>query len=395
MSFAIYPMSRFPHLLHRYAVILAVAGIVAVWMSAGGPAAAADNVFSVSDIEVDVTADTASSARAKAFRRGQRAAFNALLKRLTLRADHGRLPAVDAERLEFMVQALEVADERTSNVRYLANMTVNFKPPEIRRLLREAGIPFTETASKPLLVLPVLSQGGASMLWDENNLWRDAWSEVPLNSGLIPLILPVGDLSDISGVDAAQAIEGDPFLLSAMAGRYRAGDVLVAIATLSGNADAIRIDIAARKIGATIGGPISFNFQISDVNGIPELLRGAVTGISAALEEEWKSKNTIEFDRPGRMLLAVPLTSLEQWVSVERRLNNIASISEVALISLTRDAAAIEISHFGDETQLATTLAQQDLVLESPAPIIVNSAAYGSVQAIRAPRMRILRPLTQ
>ena len=112
------------------------------------------------------------------------------------------------------------------------------------------------------------------------------------------------------------------------------------------------------------------------------------------MEDSWKSTNIIEFDRPGRMLLAVPLTSLEQWISVERRLNNIASISNVSLISLTRDSAAIEITHFGDENRLAATLAQQDLALEQPAAVAPTSDPFRSVQTSDALRMRVLRPIT-
>ena len=394
MSFAMHPMSRLCHLLRRPALVVALATTVAVWTSAGGSTAAADNVFSVSGIAVDNTADTAAKARAAAFRSAQRAALTTLFQRLTLRADHARLPKVDSERVEFMVQALEVADERTSNVRYLANITVNFKPPEVRRLLREARIPFAETPSKPVLVLPVLQQGGALVLWDDPNMWREAWSELPLSSGLVPLIVPVGDLSDIADVDAAQAAEGDPLRLSAIARRYGATDVLVAVASVSETANAIRIDIAASQIGTPTAGSILFNFQISDPDAIPELLVGAAAGVAAALEDSWKSTNIIEFDRPGRMVLAVPLTSLEQWVSVERRLKNVAAISEVALISLTRDSAEVEISHFGDESQLAATLAQQDLALELPAPVTGNSDPFRSIQTEQAIRMRVLRPIT-
>lgn len=394
MSFAMYPMSRFIDLLRRPATVVAFVATVAVWTSAGGTASAAGNVFSVSGIEVDETADTAARARTTAFRRGQRVALAALLRRLTLRASHARLPSVDNERMDFMVQALEVADERTSDVRYLATMTVNFKPLEVRRLLREAGIPFAETPSKPVLVLPVQQRGDTLVLWDDPNLWREAWSQLPPSNGLVPLIVPVGDLSDIADVDAAQAAEGDPLRLSAIARRYGAGDVLVAIATVSDTANAIRIDIAASQIGAPTRVPILLSFQISDPEALPELLAGAATGVAAAVEDTWISKNIIEFDRPGRMLLAVPLSSLEQWVSVERRLNNIASISEVSLISLTRDSAAVEISHYGDVTQLTAVLAQQDLALERSPSLTPGSDPFRSVQTDRALQMRVLRPIT-
>jgi hypothetical protein len=394
MSFAIYPLFRFTRRRGRSTMAVAAAVLAALVTFVADPAVAADDVFSVSEIAVDETADTAARARAKAFQAGQRKALGELLRRLTLRADHNRLPKVESERREFMVQALQVGDERTSNVRYLANMTVSFKPPEIRRLLREAAIPFAETQSKPVLVLPVLRQGDTMMLWDEANFWRDAWSETRLDNGLVPLILPVGDLADITDVDAAQAAEGDPLRLSAMASRYGAGDVLVAIATLSGTTGAIRVDIAASQIGDPSAGSVLLNFQIADPEAVPNLLAGAATGVVAAIEDSWKSKNVIQFDRPGHMLLAVPLTSLEQWVSVERRLNNVASISEVSLISLTRDSAAVQISHFGDESQLAVTLAQQDLALELPAFGAVDDDPFRTVQTDQALQMRVLRPTT-
>ncbi len=387
MSFAMCPIS----LIRRIGgavLALALIGAVGAWAA---PAAA--DVFTVSGISVDETADTAAAARAAAFRRGQRAALATNLRRLTLRTDHGRLPAVDKERLDFMVQALEVADEKTSDVRYLANMTVTFKPAEIRRLLREAGVPFAESTSKPVLVLPVLQQDDRLVLWDDPNPWREAWSQLPQVGDLVPLIVPVGDLSDIADVDAAQAAEGDPLRLSAIASRYRAGDVLVAVATLSETAISTRIDIAASRIGAPNQTPILLNFETSDPATIPALLFDAATGVAAAVEDLWKSTNIIEFDRPGRLLLAVPLTSLEQWISVERRLNNIASISNVSLISLTRDSAEVEIIHFGDETQLAATLAQQDLALEQPSITAPSTDPFRSVQTDDALRMRVLRPI--
>ncbi len=387
MSFAMCPIS----LIRRIGgavLALALIGAVGAWAA---PAAA--DVFTVSGISVDETADTAAAARAAAFRRGQRAALATMLRRLTLRTDHGRLPAVDKERLDFMVQALEVADEKTSDVRYLANMTVTFKPAEIRRLLREAGVPFAESTSKPVLVLPVLQQDDRLVLWDDPNPWREAWSQLPQVGDLVPLIVPVGDLSDIADVDAAQAAEGDPLRLSAIASRYRAGDVLVAVATLSETAISTRIDIAASRIGAPNQTPILLNFETSEPATIPALLFDAATGVAAAVEDLWKSTNIIEFDRPGRLLLAVPLTSLEQWISVERRLNNIASISNVSLISLTRDSAEVEIIHFGDETQLAATLAQQDLALEQPSITAPSTDPFRSVQTDDALRMRVLRPI--
>lgn len=399
MLFAIYPMRGFPKTGLSFRVgwrtcasLLAVA--IAVLAFTAEPALAAEPVFTVSGIAVDETADTAAAARARAFAVGQRVALNTLLRRLTLRRDHARLPEVDRERLQFMVQALEVEDEKTSTVRYLADMTVDFKADEIRQLLRDAAIPFAESVSKPVLVLPVLRQGNRLVLWDDPNLWREAWGRRGDSGTLVPIVVPVGDLSDIADVDAAQAAEGDPLRLSAIAGRYGAGDVLVAIATLSQTGETTRIDIAASQIGTPSQSPILLDFQTADPAAIPALFDDAAAAVATAVEDGWKAANIIQYDRPGTLLVAVPLSSLEEWVSVERRLNDIAAISQVSLISLTRDSAALEISHFGDEAQLATILAQKDLALEPAAPAPVGAASFGTPASAAAARMRVLRPVS-
>ena len=74
-------------------------------------------VFSISGIKVDETSETAAKARDVAFAKGQKLALSILLRRLTRDEDVNSLPIVDDEQLEFLVQALEVAEERLSDIR--------------------------------------------------------------------------------------------------------------------------------------------------------------------------------------------------------------------------------------------------------------------------------------
>jgi len=156
----------------------------------------------------------------------------------------------------------------------------------------------------------------------------------------------------------------------------------------------VRVDVSAERIGTPLQAPVAYTVQTTDIAALPLLLADQARAISAVVEDEWKEANIIAFDRTGRMMLAVPLTSLEQWVSVERRLNDIAAIASVSLISLTRDSAAVEITHFGDEAQLAVALAQQDLALEQPMLRAGTGDPFRAVQPGEASGMRVLRPIT-
>ena len=136
------------------------------------------SLYTISNVTVDSTAQSAVQARDIARADGERKGFRMLLERLTLREDWGRLPKISDADLIDLVQDFEVNSERSSTVRYLATLTFRFRPEPVRRLLRDQGIPFTETRSKPVVVLPVLTMGDRNVLWDDPNPWRAAWSKL-------------------------------------------------------------------------------------------------------------------------------------------------------------------------------------------------------------------------
>ncbi|TAN51460.1 MAG: DUF2066 domain-containing protein, partial [Rhodospirillales bacterium] len=178
--------------------------------------------FMAVSIAVDATAQSASQAREKALSDGQQQAFRRLLESMTVSSDHARLPH-PANWQDWLVD-FSVDQEKTSAVRYLALLTVRFKAQPVRTLLKQAGIPFAETASKPSLVVPILVQPGRSILWDEENLWLKAWQERPKLSSLAPVLVPVGDNWDRQAYDAG----ADKERLDALGRRYGVAQTLLA-----------------------------------------------------------------------------------------------------------------------------------------------------------------------
>ena len=96
----------------------ALAVAVLVLSLAPGPARAQiANPYEVKGVDVDVTAETASDARAQALREGQQRAMAILLERMTLKSDHARLPGLSPEEITEYIQDFSVAEEKTSAVR--------------------------------------------------------------------------------------------------------------------------------------------------------------------------------------------------------------------------------------------------------------------------------------
>jgi len=322
------------------------------------------SVYTVSNVAVDATSQSAVQAREIARADGERRAFRMLLERLTLKQDWSRLPKVTDADLLGLVQDFEVDSERSSTVRYLATLTYRFRPEPVRRLLRDRGIAFAETRSKPLVVLPVLSAGNRAVLWEDPNPWRAAWSRQPLGEGLVPMQVPAGDLAAVQAVDAQQALKGDKDALAAVGLHYDNADVLVAQAALAGSGDQRTLQLTT----ARYSDGFSNQNWASSIKSEPkeseeDFFARAVGVVVADVSEAWKKATLQQTGEEATLIAVVPMTSLKDWVVVRDRLQSVPAIQRATLLSLSQEGARIEIHYVGDPQQLQLVLSQRDLVL--------------------------------
>jgi hypothetical protein len=361
---------RFAMLLKRW-----TAGCVAVLLLSviSSHAALAENpndVFTVAGVRVDATAANATAARDQALADGEQRAFSQLLERLTLAADRNRVPRVRAAQLNDLVQGFDVANERRSGVRYLAEYTFHFSPDAVRQLLRQAGIPFTETPSKPLIVLAVLHDGDRDVLWDDPNPWRDAWVNTKIPAGFVPLLQPNGDLDDVAAIDAEAASHGDDARLQTISQLYDGNSVLVAEATVT-RAPARRIAAVAKRYWpGNPGNEPSWIASVAATEGESDaaMMGRAVVALATQIQDAWKAGNAIDTRRGGTILAVVPAATLPAWIGVRDRLAGIPAVLSTQLMSLDRAGARVEIHYAGDAAQLKTVLAQHELDLSGSDP---------------------------
>lgn len=341
--------------------------VVAVTVAQAWPASAgSSNVYEVIGVAVDVTAETAAKAREKALPMGQRAAFRRLLERLTLRDDHVRLPEFTAEEVSEYVKDFSVAEEKTSSVRYLAKLNYRFRVTEVRGLLNDFEIPFAETQSKPILVLPVYQAAGALVLWDEPNIWRQAWEQRPIQDGLVPMLLPVGNLPDIAAIGAEQATAGDRQRLAAIGQRYRTNDVMVVYGVLRLDAAVARrrLEVRFMRYGLSRDSqPRSMVFRQDAEETIADLLARSTAAVAEQVEDEWKRKNLLKFDSLGIAAVTVPVSELKDWLAVRERLRQVAVIHRIELILMSRDEVRINLHYIGGPEQLTLAMDQADLTM--------------------------------
>ena len=334
--------------------------------------AAEDDQYSVT-VKVDATQDTVGKAREAARLDGQRRALQTLADRLSGGATAAKLPKLDDKAITDIVGSFEVANERMSAVRYVADYTFHFRPDEVDRVLQKAGIGVAGEAGaapgKPLVVLPVYQSGAAAVLWDDPNPWREAWAQRPpgtnAGTGAVQFAVPLGDAADIAVIDAAKARAGDAAALAKIAQQNGGDEAIVVLAALRGTADRPGgLEVTVRRYRG--GQPVDVHADSLSMNpgeARDAFYRRAVAAIAADIEGGWKKGPASGYDQQGSLTAVMPITGLDDWIRVRERLAALPAIRKVALVTLTLQEATIEIEYLGSVDQLKTSLGEAHLDL--------------------------------
>ena len=188
------------------------------------------SLFTIENIEIDVTAENAIKAREKAFEEAQVKAFEELTKRILSEDEAASFATPPTNKISRLIQDFEVSNEELASKRYMGTYKIRFKDRDANRLFAGSGTEVTDIKSAPLLILPFVDEGGQSVLWSPQNEWMRAWAAGVHGEGLVPLVLPIGDLSDVQDIGDDEALTYSPRALQSMLRRYNAKEAVIAIA---------------------------------------------------------------------------------------------------------------------------------------------------------------------
>lgn len=324
------------------------------------------DIFAVNALPVDETAADEVKAKEQAVAKGSTRALQLLLQRLTLEQDWARLPEIGGDRIDNYIRHISFANEKIGGGRYLAEVNYGFNPDAVRNLLTNASIPFSETASRPMVVVPVLQISDGALLWDEGNDWLRGWAEAELPAGLLPIVVPLGDLADVAAIGMRQAVGGEPEALARIAAKYGAGGVFVAIARpaqVQGGGESLDVRVSAYGPGWD-GTVFAQTYTAGATTEKPAFYSATAESISRSLLALWKEANLISFGEGTQSLqVFAPLSGLSDWLSLRDRLAQVATVRETVVGRLATTEAELDIRYSGDLSRLQLALSQQKLSL--------------------------------
>ncbi|MXY39920.1 MAG: DUF2066 domain-containing protein [Rhodospirillaceae bacterium] len=388
------------------AAALAAAAVLLATAPAAGPAAAEESIFWVRDVPAKGKGKTAGDARRDSALNSASAALDRLLRRLTSARDHEFLPPVPPEQARAMVRGLEVVRAKRRKIKdgrsFDGALSYLFRPGTVGAFLKSEGIAWSSRRSDPVLVLPVWRDESGAILWDDPNPWRDAWLSAEREPGLVPVVLPEGNLKDLQTIDAAQASERDAERLTAIAGAYGAKQVLIAVAA-AGSADAGEgTPEAAPEDGeegteeragesgeagageqAEEGGEKQiedggltvvaalFNLRSGDIEELEPITAAGATAMADAaaaldawLQERWKDRVIVPDGPVATTRVVLRFDDLAAWVRVCENLVAAPSVTGHRVIAFSRGEARLALTHRGNADDLAVRLPAFGLLLQ-------------------------------
>lgn len=192
----------------------------------GIPPIASNGDYEVRGVEVNVSGDNAEDARSKGWREAQRKAWAKLWES---NGSGGGAPGLDDATIESMVSAVVVEREQIGPRRYIARLGVIFDRARTGERLGMAGV---KARSAPLLVVPVLYQGGVATVFETRNAWQKAWAEYRTGASAIDYVRPAGSGSDSLLLTAGQLDRRSRNWWRLILDEFGAADVIMPIARL-------------------------------------------------------------------------------------------------------------------------------------------------------------------
>lgn len=317
------------------------------------------DIWTVSGVSVDVTSESAAKAKLLAIGEAQVKAFYRLVDRLVPAKSAAPLKALGPDQVGRLLAGLSIEEERTAPKRYIAKLSIRFLANKTRSLFTRYGARYAEKQSEPVLVVPVWVTPNGADIWTGENPWHKAWSELDLNNALVPILLPLGDLTDTNALTAREAIAYNKVKLEALRIRYGASSVLVAGAEPKGETQ-----IRAVMQGTSPVGRIGFDktYEAEDLASAAAL---AANRFQLVMQEKWKGENLVTANTTAtavapsnNITMAVPYTSAAEWSVLRSRIQTTRGVGRIDINSLSGRGAVVSIAFGGTLNELRSAFYQ-------------------------------------
>ncbi|MDD9899934.1 MAG: DUF2066 domain-containing protein [Alphaproteobacteria bacterium] len=335
--------------------------------------------LTVTDVRVDKTAKDAVVARSLAIAAAKRAAFSKLAERNMTTDAFAAFDMPDDRAIAAVVQDFQIVSEQLSPTRYVANFTVRFRDT-VTNYIDIDGFAHAASDTRTALVLPFLEiSNGSMVLWEDTNYWLDAWQQSPLDVPGWNLVVPLGDITDITTGAPETTWRGDYTFLEAMRKKYETDDVALIVLNAEGVTLAVDVYLYSDgKLGTRA--PLVSYGRAADNAGIAQQAQRLVAQYLKDRADErvqpvvqHSVRRVEQADDRLAVRAEAHFSDFGRWVDLQKRIAAATPPLAMELTSLNSGGAAFTLKCACDMAAMNVALADAGLHLQS-AGVVVGDA---------------------
>ncbi len=330
-------------------LLLSLSLIISSW---SGALAQSRDIYTVRGLDVDEMAETVIEAQAAAFSDAKLQGLEKMIARVTLPEDLiGRDPLqIGPELADRLAAAVDVEEEVRGAGRSRARLAVVFNPTLFRSYMQSIGLPFSDRAAPPALLVPIARDNyryAWSAAWDETSEGRLAPTVTSRNRSLSYLSGWADFRDEVEMTGTARAVTAE---LIGSPGRFQAQ---LSIVTASG----------VEQVGLT---------------GFYSTTKRTAAAAADLLDVAWKRRSIIRETSRNEIEVTVLYTSLPEWNRLRQALAASPAIIEFTTKSIAKDGAVVSFVFAGDGQQLLSDLRDRGVSIQSEdIGWVVSTTAFG------------------
>lgn len=313
---------------------------------------AQNSVYTV-NVNVDVTDVNAAAAREKAMSSAYRQAFDTVIRKLTTAQDAAKLSSMTDAQIVNFIKEISVVSEKSSNVRYIADLQVTLNEQILNTYLQEKEIQTAVADKSKIVVIPVFREfeSDKPLLWEKQNLWLAAWQQKPLQESLVEIFSIPDNAISKAEISPEQALVFDAAALREVALNNGAQDVYVADAFFDG-IEGLKITLSSLKSGQAVEA-----IRIpGDRKMAEDVLSRGVDEVHKRIEGKIKTANIAQSKMQSTISAIYNYNKLSDWVNVEKQLKTIPYVRKVQVDAMGAGKVQLRIDFVGTDERIWAAL---------------------------------------
>ncbi|MDD4555786.1 MAG: hypothetical protein PHE89_00440 [Alphaproteobacteria bacterium] len=319
-------------------------------------AIAQDSLYNV-EVYVDVTADSAAEAKEQAMTQANRTAFNTVARKITTDETFPMLSELSDDQILNFVKEVSIKSEKSSNVRYMANLKVAINDDLLKQYMAEKNITPAILTASDILIIPTFREfkTDTPMLWEADNIWRKAWEEEAGEADIVKFSSIVPNGSNYASLDVKKALNLNKSAMEQVAFNNNTSDIFVADAVYNG-IEGLTVNILSYQDGGT---------EVVEIYGerSPQLLLNAISEVKKAIINKLKNQSIIENTQKNKIVAIYDYQSMSEWVKVEKSLREIGGINDIKIIAMTSGKVQFEVDYTGSFSKFERKLQSNNFSL--------------------------------